>query len=306
MASLAVAGGLIVAAPSGAPAARSAGQVSAQVSQASSKKVARPARKNAGRVKSWAAPGRATITPGVMMYTSGAQCTANFVFTDAVGGVYVGYAAHCAGKGEATDTNGCEVMSLPLGTKVDFVRGGSLVTSGTRLGRGRLAYSSWSAMDQVGTTDGPTCAYNDFALVKVRAKDVKKVNPSVPHFGGPTGIDRSGTSAGESVYSYGNSSLRAGVSTLSPKTGIALGDASADEGWSHEVYTLTPGVPGDSGSGFMTRGGKAVGTLSTVAIAPLPLSNQIGDLLRELNFARATSGIKGLRLTNGTRPFAAS
>ena len=44
-----------------------------------------------------------------MMYTDGAQCTANFVYTDGAGNVYVGYAAHCAGKGEATDTNGCNV-----------------------------------------------------------------------------------------------------------------------------------------------------------------------------------------------------
>ena len=31
------------------------------------------------------------------MYTDGAQCTANFVFTDGAGNTYVGYAAHCAG-----------------------------------------------------------------------------------------------------------------------------------------------------------------------------------------------------------------
>jgi hypothetical protein len=258
------------------------------------------------RVTEWAAPGRAAITPGVQMYTAGAQCTANFVFTDKRGGVYVGYSAHCAGRGAATDTNGCDVSSQPLGTRVDFVTGGSLVGGGTKVGSGRLAYSSWRAMDAAGTTDQQTCAFNDFALVKVAARDVAKVNPSVPFYGGPTGIDRDGTSAGERVYSYGNSSLRAGVSLLSPKLGVALGDAPADEGWSHGVYTVSPGVPGDSGSGFMTRGGKAVGTLSTVAIAPLPLSNQTGDLLRELRFARATSGIKGLRLTKGTVPFSSA
>ena len=62
-----------------------------------------------------------------------------------------------------------------------------------------------------------------------------------------------------------------GLALLSPKPGLALGDLPVDDGWSHGVYTLTPGVPGDSGSGFMTAGGKAVGTLSTFAIAPLPL-----------------------------------
>src|SRR6188508_2232284 len=62
----------------------------------------------------------AEIHPGTMMYTDGAQCTANFVFTDGAGATYVGYAAHCAGKGSSTDTNGCSTDSVPLGTRVDF------------------------------------------------------------------------------------------------------------------------------------------------------------------------------------------
>ncbi|MEO5662381.1 MAG: hypothetical protein ABIR39_03785, partial [Nocardioides sp.] len=71
----------------------------------------------------WAPADTAAIHPGVMMYTDGAQCTANFVYTDGAGNTYVGYAAHCAGLGEATDTDGCLADSLPLGTKVDFVEG---------------------------------------------------------------------------------------------------------------------------------------------------------------------------------------
>ncbi len=47
----------------------------------------------------WAPAATAAIHPGTMMYTDGAQCTANFVYTDTAGNVYVGYAAHCAGKG---------------------------------------------------------------------------------------------------------------------------------------------------------------------------------------------------------------
>ncbi|MCW2812729.1 MAG: hypothetical protein JWN84_184 [Nocardioides sp.] len=257
----------------------------------------------AERKTSWAPVARATITPGVMAYTAGAQCTTNFVFTDAVGGVYLGYSAHCAGKGAATDTDGCRTASLPLGTRVTFVRGGSLVSGGTRLGGGRLAYSSWLTEKRIGTTDPNTCAHNDFALVKVDARDVRKVNPSVPFWGGPTGIDTSGLALGERVYSYGNSSLRGGLSVLSPKYGAGLGDARADGGWSHPLYTVTPGVPGDSGSGFMTGGGKAIGTLSTVAIAPFPASNNLGDMAKELAFAQRHSGIRGLRLTRGTKPF---
>jgi hypothetical protein len=237
------------------------------------------------------------------MYTEGAQCTANFVYTDAAGAVYVGYAAHCAGTGSATDTDGCLSNSLPLGTKVTFNEGGSLLSEGTQVGSGTLVYSSWDTMDKIGTTDANTCAYNDLALVKVAAADVATVNPSIPFWGGPTGIDTDGTAAGDRVYTYGNSSLRAGLEPLSPHTGISLGDDAADGGWSHPLYTVGPGIPGDSGSAFMSADGKAIGVLSTLGLAPLPASNNIGDLAKELAFAQQHSGISGLRLVNGTEPF---
>jgi hypothetical protein len=251
----------------------------------------------------WAPAATAAIHPGTMMYTAGAQCTANFVYTDAAGNVYVGYAAHCAGEGSSTDTNGCLVDSVPLGTKVDFTNDGNLLSEGTIVGHGTLAYSSWITEHQLGTTDANTCAYNDLALVKVDPADVGKVNPSVPFWGGPSGIDTDGTAAGDRVYTYGNSSLRFGLSLLSPHTGISLGDDAADGGWSHPLYTVSPGIPGDSGSGFLSADGKAIGVLSTLGLAPLPLSNNIGDLAKELAFAQAHSGIAGLRLVNGTEPF---
>ena len=179
----------------------------------------------ASAAQTWAPAATAKIHPGTMMYTAGAQCTANFVYTDSAANVYVGYAAHCAGTGEATDTDGCEATSLPLGTRVTFNEGGSVADEGTKVGSGTLVYSSWLTEKQLGTTDPNTCAYNDLALVKVDAADVSKVNPSIPFWGGPTGIDTDGTAAGDRVYTYGNSSLRGGVSQLSPHTGVSLGDA---------------------------------------------------------------------------------
>src|SRR5262249_35741743 len=110
--------------------------------------------------------------------------------------------------------------------------------------------------------------------------------------------------AGDKVYSYGNSSLRGGISQLSPKYGTSIGDNTADGGWSHPVYTLTPGIPGDSGSGLMDANGNAIGVLSTVALAPLAGSNNFGDLGKELAYAQANSGIAGLSLVNGTEKFA--
>jgi hypothetical protein len=173
----------------------------------------------------WARAATAEIAPGVQMYTDGAQCTGNFVYSDGAGNTYVGYAAHCAGTGAATDTNGCEAASLPLGTRVRFARGGSLLSGGTEVGQGTLAYSSWLTCSSAGR---PT----------------------------PT-----------PVPSYGNSSLRGGIEALSPKQGTSLG------------------------------------TLSTLAIAPLAGSNGVGDLSHELGYAQQYGGIAGLRLVPGTEPF---
>ena len=146
----------------------------------------------------WAPAASASIHPGVMMFTAGAQCTANFVYTDA-SAVYLGYAAHCAGTGEATETDGCLAASLPLGTPVE-------IDGATR--PGTLAYSSWLTMQSLGETDADTCAYNDLALVRLDPADVVRTNPSIPHWGGPVALNTAGNPALASVYSYGNSSLR--------------------------------------------------------------------------------------------------
>ena len=247
----------------------------------------------------WAPADRAAITPGVQMFTRGAQCTANFVFRDAAGRTYVGYAAHCAGKGAATDTDGCRTPSHPLGTRVRFAKGATVADGGTTVGSGTLAYSSWRTMRARQESRRNVCAANDFALVRVGARHVRKVNPSVPFWGGPTGL-ADGAAAGTRVHSYGSSSLRP-TDLLSPKTGASLGRTYG--GWGLDAYTITPGIPGDSGSGFLDEDGRAVGTLSTVAVAPLPASNGLGNLARELRYAQRHSGIVGLRLVEGTVAF---
>ena len=164
---------------------------------------------------------------------------------------------------------------------------------------GTLVYSSWAAMQAAGDTDANECAYNDISLIKLDPADYGKVNPSVPTLGGPTGVGGA-TQAGDDVFTYGNSSLRGGVTLLSPKQGKSLGDDGA--GWTHNVVTVSPGIPGDSGSGFLDDSGKAFGILSTVAIAPLPASNGVGDLSREIAYAHS-HGFAGLSLVNGTEPF---
>jgi hypothetical protein len=238
----------------------------------------------------WAPAKTATIHPGVQVFNEGAQCTSNFVFQED-SSVYLGQAAHCAGTGGQTETDGCSSGSLPLGTPVE-------VTGASK--PGSLAYSSWLTMQAEGETDPDTCAFNDFSLIKLDPADVGSVNPSVPGFGGPAGVGAVGD-LGSTVYSYGNSSLRAGVTKLSPKQGVVV--QNEGDGWSHIVITLTPGVPGDSGSGFFNDSGQAFGVLSTLQIAPLTGTNGVGDLGKALAYVRANTDFGGMQLVQGTEAF---
>jgi hypothetical protein len=243
-----------------------------------------------GAAPTWAPASTATIHPGVQTLTEGAQCTANFIFTDGAD-VFIGQAAHCSSTGGSTETDGCTSGSLPVGTPVT-VDGASQP--------GTMVYNSWLTMQAQGETDPDTCAYNDLALVKLAPADAAKVNPSIPHWGGPTALATTGTSAGQRVYSYGNSSLRQGITLLSPKTGISLGDAG--NGWSHNVFTVSPGVPGDSGSAFLDANGRALGVLSTLQLAPLVGANGVGNLAHELAYLHAHTSIDA-QLAPGTEPF---
>ena len=256
----------------------------------------------------WAPASSATIHPGVMTFTGGpsflegaGQCTANFVYTDSAGNVYLGQAAHCSSTGGNTETNGCNTHSLPIGTPIysgELVNGG--IQKGTEIGT--LAYNSWIAMQEHKETNAATCAYNDLALIKILPTQVANVNPTVPFWGGPNGLASTAAGKGELVYSYGNSILRGGVSALSPKTGVSLGEAEESAGWSENVYTVTPGIPGDSGSGFMNASGNALGVLSTVELAPLAASNGVGTLAKELAYANSVTGL-GVSVAAGTSPF---
>lgn len=144
-------------------------------------------------------------------------------------------------------------------------------------------------MQANGETDPDTCQFNDLALVRLHPDDRDDVNPSIPHWGGPVGLATLGTAIGDQVYSYGNSSLRFGLDVLKPKTGISVGDAG--NSWSHNVYTVTPGIPGDSGSAFLDPDGNALGVLSTLQVAPLVGSNGVGDVALELQYLNDNTGL---------------
>jgi hypothetical protein len=240
-------------------------------------------------VLAFATTASAEVTPGVQTLTEGGQCTANFVYTDG-SATYLGQAAHCSSTSGNTATNGCEADVLPIGTQVQIQD----ATTGEFSHTGTLAYNSWNAMKAAGEDPASDqCQYNDLALIRLPAGT--QVDASIPFWGGPNGI-ASSTSAGQSVYTYGNSSLRLGIEQLKPKRGVSLGTSGG--GWTHQVYTLTPGIPGDSGSAFVDDQGRAFGVLSTLALAPLPASNGVSDLNKMLQYARS-HGAAGVNVVNG-------
>lgn len=253
-------------------------------------------------VPEWAPAASAAVHPGVQTVTQGSQCTANFVYfstdfdeddVEFVDAVYIGQSAHCSGSDGSTSANGCDNASHPIGTAVE-------VDGATQ--PGRLAYNSWLTMQAAGESDSNRCRYNDFALIELDPADWALVNPSLPEWGAPHGINTDGVTLGEEIYSYGNSGLRFGISELSPKYGTAV--STGGDGWAHTVYTVTPGIPGDSGSAYLDEQGRALGVVSTVAIAPLAASNNVTDLSRALDYMRTHEpALARVQLAEGTEDF---
>ncbi len=242
----------------------------------------------------WAPASSATVHPGVMTYTEGAQCTSNFVFYDASNDVYIGQAAHCSGTGGSTETDGCLAASHPNGTAVEV--------------NGRLAARHHGLQLVERDAGGRRERRRHLRLQRLRA-DQARPPPTTAR-----STRRCRRSAArpasarprrtlDDVYSYGNSSLRQGITVLSPKRGKSLGAQGG--GWTHLVYTVSPGIPGDSGSGFMDATGRAFGVLSTLQLAPVAASNGVSDLPKALAYMRAHGG-PDVTLANGTEPFTGS
>jgi hypothetical protein len=62
-------------------------------------------------------------------------------------------------------------------------------------------------------------------------------------------------------------------------------------------------LTGAAGAGAPAASAAQSGPIHTLALAPLPLSNGVGDLARELAYMRATSAFSRVAIVNGTRPF---
>jgi hypothetical protein len=181
----------------------------------------------------WPSLEEADIRPGVRVVTGG-QCTSSFLFEDqATGDLFLGLASHCVDEvGQEADIY--NVSDEPFAT-------------------GTVAYRSFDHTDA-----------HDFALVEIPDEVADRAHPAVLQFGGPTGLaDSDAFTVGEHVVSYGNSQLRQGLEPTNPREGYLTNPGEQES----DITALTPGIPGDSGSGVMDDQGRALGVLITVGVS---------------------------------------
>lgn len=225
----------------------------------------------------WPDPSEANIRPGVQVSTSSGSCTSNFLFTTPNNGsLLLGSAAHCFAENPQDATDGCDATAEPQepGANVN-IEGASEP--------GVLLYSSWHSMQQANETDEQACLHNDFALVLIPGADRGTTSPAMQGFGGPTGLAESGSvSTGDKLLWYGNSDLRPGVEETKANEAYV----AQSGGRSAVMYSATPGVPGDSGSGVLSASGEAVGVMNTVRVLPETGSNGVTLLEPALEYAQ--------------------
>ena len=151
--------------------------------------------------------------------------------------VFIGQAAHCATTGASTDTNGCDAR-LPA-------HGAQRSQIDRRQPTGQLVYNSW--MTDAGGRARPTRTLLGQRLgpgASIAAADVGQVNPTVPFFGGPTGL---GTAPPRDrrrrLHLRQLVAARRGRSPLSPKRGASPGQLTTAAGPTPST-PVTPGIPG--------------------------------------------------------------
>ena len=218
--------------------------------------------RGASAAPTWAPASSATIHPGVQTVTNGGQCTSNFVFYDATN-VYLGQAAHCSGPGGQTDTDGCDAASLPIGTPVDDRR------------RHQAGHAGLQLVDHDARARGGRREH--VRRQRPRARQDRpgrrsKVNPSIPFWGGPTGT---------------GARPQPGRRSLVRQLGAARRHHAAQpeggrRGRRGRRRLEPPGRHGHAGHPRRLRQrvhgqqGRALGILSTLAIAPIPAPTASG------------------------------
>ena len=222
-------------------------------------------------------PERASgIRPGSQMFITfpdgtTAGCTANFIWRDGTDDLYIGAAGHCflpsgrnasanAQRAAESDDDVYDVSRLNVSVCDDCAVGGTtgLTFTGTTIALGDVVYARQNLPD--GSEVG-----HDFGLVRIPSGAEDAVDPSLPQFGGPSGVSTSAVPAGLPVNQYGAGVANGEVFPTMGSNGVSEGDLGTSESW----YAGIRASPGDSGSplgateaGTGVEGGDAAGILT--------------------------------------------
>ena len=202
------------------------------------------------------APELATgVRPGSQMFITfpdgtTAGCTANFVWEDRWGDRYIGAAGHCflpdgknasenATRDGEDDGDVYDVSQLSVAVCEDCTFGGAtgLIVRGTTIELGDVAYARQ-------TLPHGSAVGHDFGLVRIPAAADSAVDPSMPQYGGPTGVSDGAVAAGTPVNQYGAGVGNGEVFASQGSNGVSEGDLGSPESW----FAAVRASPGDSGS----------------------------------------------------------
>jgi len=215
-------------------------------------------------------------------------CSANFVWEDTstvVGEgdvddrerhpLYIGAAGHCfLGEGpadsraarqheEGTDTNQ-RIDAVKVCADCTFGGATGLLVQGPVIELGDVVYARQTS--PVEDDDGGVG--HDFGLVEIKPDQEEAVDPSMPEFGGPTGVSDAAVPAGTPINQYGAGIGNGEVYPTQGSNGSSLGDGGTDnDAW----FAALRATPGDSGSpiqssaaGTGVEGDEAAGILTHI------------------------------------------
>lgn len=224
-------------------------------------------------------------------------CTLNFLFHHKDYRYFMGTAQHCI-----SSTTRCQQPDEAIGDPNllfwNEYTAGSTAVRQHRTEDTWLAYSSGITMWERGDTEGLQCVGNDFALLELGPEALAVTHPAMRRIGGPTSLGPlEGLAPGTLVHGFGSSSLRTcqegfTCSAVEDHLDIKHGAVVDMErgGWIYRIYTYSPGIFGDSGSGMLGPSGEAIGVASTIQVAPMTGSNAFTNVAKALDYMEAHEG----------------
>ena len=177
-------------------------------------------------------------------------CTANFVFTEG-DRVFLGQAAHCAGTGEATETDGCSSATGPLGTEVAIQ--GSDGATARRDGLQLVGRDAGRRRDRPGPLRVQRLRPGRARAGRRRATSTRACRSSAAR----PACTRASCARGRRCS--GTATRRLGTASRRFARRPARSWRPTAGAVGYEVYTVSPGIPGDSGSGYLTQNGRPSG-----------------------------------------------